>query len=113
MKIIITIIMIITPALCFADWQTDLEETGITPGLHAVGSGMASHFLVKQDFDKKWAFIVPVAIGLAKESLIDDNFGADDMVGNVIGSALGTWVTPGISFNFSGNGFFVKYTREF
>lgn len=110
---IIIILILFNPTLCLAGWSAELEETGATPALHAVACGISSHLLVKNDFKRWQAFAIPVTIGTIKEFAIDENIGWDDMAGNVIGSVIGTWVTPNLRFSYHDKRYGIQYLMEF
>ncbi|MCP4365433.1 MAG: hypothetical protein GY800_09075 [Planctomycetes bacterium] len=117
MKIRLIIMLLALPCICqagsYRDINTRLEKTGATPAIHALACGTAAHYLVVEKDLPPWkAFIIPVAIGLAKE-FTDKNFGEDDMIANVAGSFTGAWITPNIEIGRQDDGFYVKWTKRF
>ncbi len=82
----------------------------MTPALHAVACGTASHWIVKKTDWPKWvAFAVPVAIGFAKEFWVDENPCEKDIIGNVIGAGAGAWITPNLEFGKQDDNFFIRW----
>lgn len=69
----------------YREWNTKLEESGLTPVLHVIGSAGAMYYLTeKKGFTKTQAALVVILVGAVKECT-DKNFDVEDVAANCVG----------------------------